>query len=118
MHFHFLQTHNTALSFQHLRDEIGYEGRPVAMTWEYTDSNGHRNGRGHMMVVGGYTVNSSDSTIEIYDPLCPVVSPPVPPDPAHPCGWKIIPYSEYGSGMLPNGTEYVHWDDFYAIHRP
>ena len=105
--FLYSQTHSTALTLQQLMVEIGVRGRPVALSWEFTDLNGGRTGSGHMVVAIGYTTNGVDSSIEIYDPLCDAATPV---DPAHPCGWRTIPYSDYVSG-----TGYLHWDDFYEI---
>jgi hypothetical protein len=108
------RTTYAALTLDQLMQEIGVARRPVAASWEWTDENGGRSGAGHMFVVGGYDTAGAEPTLEIYDPLC---DENPPPDPSRPCAYRLIPYSEYGSGVLANNTAYLHWDDFHAIQH-
>lgn len=115
MGFLFERTTNTALTFEQLKSEIGIWQRPVAMSIQFLDSDGMPDGSGHMMVAGGYKSQSGAQMVEMYDPKCSGSSNP---NPAKPCGYRWIPHDEYVAGELPNGTEYLHWDDFYEIRKP
>jgi hypothetical protein len=114
LHFQSQRKHNKALTFQQLMGEIGIHGRPVAFSWEYTDTDNERTGLGHMMVAGGYEVKPDGNWVEVYDPLCDDATP-VPP--GRPCGYRLITYSQYDSGTMTNQTTYAHWDDFYGIKK-
>ncbi len=113
--FNFKRTSSKALSFLQLKSEIGIEQRPVAMSIKFLGSNGQPDGTGHMMVAGGYKMLPGAQMVEMYDPKC---ADGINPDPSRPCGYRWIPHEEYDAGELANGTEYIHWDDFYEIRKP
>jgi peptidase C39-like protein len=112
--FEFCRTHNRALSFQDLMYEIGVKGTPVAVSWELLNVHNQRTGLGHMAVAGGYLTNADGDWLEIYDPGCGD-APSDPP--GHPCGYRVMAFSANVSGTSSGGNRYVHWDDFYGIHR-
>jgi len=113
--FLFERTNSKALSFLQLMTEIGIEQRPVAMSIKFLGSNGLPDGTGHMMVAGGYKTAGGVQMVELYDPKCGGVSAA---NSSATCGSHWVRYEEYDTGELPNGTEYLHWDDFYEIRKP
>ena len=97
--FSFQRTHDTALSWGELRQELSSNnscGRtPVAFSWHWDG------GGGHMMVAYGYISLMTGRYVAIMDPWAP-------------CNGdvRIITYDAY-----VEGTGYSHWDDFYRIRR-
>ena len=104
-----------AVSLEKLVDEIGIARTPVTASWMYTDTDGGPTYKGHMFVVGGYTLTAADNRLEIYDPLC---SEKAPVDPARPCAYRIISYSEYEMDPIEKGKSYIHWNDYYEVRKP
>lgn len=112
MNFDFKRTSRKALSYSQLTCEIGACKRPVAFSWEYLDSQGNRDGTGHMMVAGGYKKEQGVEWIEIYDPLCDQSA-----NSAAVCGAEWMLYTSYDSRKIVGGAAYLHWDDFYAVQK-
>lgn len=108
------RTRRKALTYSQLTCEIGVQRRPVAFSWEYLDSQGNRDGVGHMMVAGGYRKPNGVEWIEIYDPLCDESGAGGQPAV---CGAEWMLYTRYVSRQNTTGVSYLHWDDFYAIRK-
>ena len=88
------RTSNTALSWNQIVEQIKVRKSPIAFTWRWVG------GGGHMMVIFGYEIDSSNRNwVWIIDPL-----------PVNVGTAKRIKYSAYVSG-----SNYEHWDDFYNI---
>ena len=94
-------THNTALQWEDIKNQISCRKTPFCVTWRWTDSQGRPTGGGHMMVISAYKTEDGEDWVKILDPL------PVDTGSA-----RWIRYSEY-----VGAPDYNHWDDFYNIKR-
>jgi hypothetical protein len=95
--FTFGRTHDTALPFDVIKQEIT-GGFPIAFSWHWLDDIDS----GHMMVAVGYMDGDTDDTrkVHILDPESSSGDP------------TYITYNSY-----KKGGDHSHWDDFYHVER-
>jgi len=92
--FQYDRTHNQALTFSQIQDQINQK-KPVAFSWHWIDDQGNYEG-GHMMVLYGWEIVDGVPYVIVHDPN-----------------------SEYEGEMAyeayTSGSNHTHWDDFYDI---
>ena len=93
------RTHDTALTFAEIREQIYCKRKPVAFSWRYLDEQGKPTDTGHMCVAVGYSVDPAGDHVQIHNPSYATV--------------EILRYEEYVG--VPGQT--THWDDFYDITK-
>jgi hypothetical protein len=95
--FTFKTTHNAALSWDQIKDQIFCKKKPFTFSWKW---NG---GGGHMMIIKGYFLQpGSYPHVIVYDPWPPNVG-----------DIAILTYQEY----VISPTSYSHLDDYYDVSK-
>ena len=91
-----LNTNNSPLSWDKIRDEIDCKNRPITYTWHWAG------GSGHMVAVVGYSIGecNGDKFLHINNPL-----------PVNTGSVYTITYDAYVAGD-PGSS---HWNDYYEI---
>lgn len=91
-----INTNNTALTWDEVREEIDCNNRPFTYTWHWSG------GSGHMVAVVGYSVGECDDEkyLHINNPL-----------PVNVGSMYTITYDAYVAGN-PGSS---HWNDYYEI---
>jgi hypothetical protein len=94
--FTFNRTHDTALTWAQLKEQIYCKRKPFAFSWHWSG------GGGHMMVVKGYAEVGGTNWVYYDNPL--------------PVGAGSHEFKTYTDWVSASG--YTHWDDFYDITKP
>ncbi len=93
--FNFNRTHDTALTWNQLKEQIECKKKPFAFSWHWPG------GGGHMMVVKGYVEADGTNWVYYDNPL-----------PVGVGSHELKTYPDWVSG-----SGYTHWDDFYDITK-